>query len=122
MLTGGITRRDTADAVLADGVALIGMGTAIAVTPDLPNRWREGREADGQLRPVTWSDKTLAAAAGNALVRRQLRRMARGLDPALGARPALALVADQLAQRRALRQYRSWLPNASSAARLRAVR
>jgi len=36
MLTGGITRRETAETVLASGVALVGMGTAIAVTPDLP--------------------------------------------------------------------------------------
>ena len=109
MLTGGITRRATAEDVLAGGVAMVGMGTAVAATPDLPNRWRDGREADGQLRRVTWSDRTLAAAAGMALVRHQMRRTARGLDPALGTRPALALVADRLAQQRALRRYRRWL-------------
>jgi 2,4-dienoyl-CoA reductase-like NADH-dependent reductase (Old Yellow Enzyme family) len=109
MLTGGITRRETAEKVLAGGVAMVGVGTALAITPDLPNRWREGREAGRQLRPVTWSDKTLASAAGMALVRRQLRRIARGLDPAPGARPAIALASDQLAQRRARRHYRSWL-------------
>ena len=38
MLTGGITRRETAEAALANGIAVVGMGTAIAVTPDLPNR------------------------------------------------------------------------------------
>jgi 2,4-dienoyl-CoA reductase-like NADH-dependent reductase (Old Yellow Enzyme family) len=114
MLTGGITRRETAHKVLASGVALIGMGTALAVTPDLPYRWREGREADGQLRPVAWSDKTLASAAGMAVVRRQMRRIVRGLDPSLCARPALSLVADQLVQRRALRRYRSWLRQASA--------
>jgi hypothetical protein len=114
MLTGGITRRDTAENVLANGIAVVGMGTALAVTPDLPDRWREGREADGQLRPVTWPDKTLASAAGMALVRHQMRRIARGLDPALGTRPAFALVSDQLVQRRALRRYRSWLQQASA--------
>jgi hypothetical protein len=44
-----------------------------------------------------------------ALARYQMRRMARGLDPALSVGPAFALVADQLVQRRALRRYRSWL-------------
>jgi 2,4-dienoyl-CoA reductase-like NADH-dependent reductase (Old Yellow Enzyme family) len=109
MLTGGITRRATAEKILAGGVALVGMGTALAVTPDLPNRWRKGREADGQLRPVTWSDKTLSSAASLALVRHQMRRIARGLQPILSTRPACAFVADQLVQRRALRRYRSWL-------------
>src|SRR6202030_974490 len=58
MLTGGITRRETAEAVLARGVALIDMATAMAVTPALPDRWRAGLEATERLEPVTWSDKT----------------------------------------------------------------
>jgi 2,4-dienoyl-CoA reductase-like NADH-dependent reductase (Old Yellow Enzyme family) len=109
MLTGGITRRETAEKALANGVAMIGMATALAVTPDLPGRWRAGREAAGQLRPVTWSDKTLASAASMALVRHQMRRIARGRNPALRTHPVHALACDQLAQRRALRRYRSWL-------------
>ncbi|MFF4958903.1 NADH:flavin oxidoreductase/NADH oxidase family protein [Streptomyces sp. NPDC001222] len=110
MLTGGITRRDTAEKVLDSGVALIGMGTALAVTPDLPDRWRHGREADRQLRPVTWSDKALASAAGMAQVRHQMRRIARGSNPAPGTHPAYALISERRQQRRALRRYRAWLP------------
>ncbi|MFF4342939.1 NADH:flavin oxidoreductase/NADH oxidase family protein [Kitasatospora sp. NPDC001540] len=110
MLTGGITRRATAEQVLADGVAVVGMGTALAVTPDLPNRWVNGREADRQMRPVTWKDKPLASAASMAQVRRQLRRIARGAEPKPGTHPAVALIAEQRQQRRALRRYRAWLP------------
>jgi 2,4-dienoyl-CoA reductase-like NADH-dependent reductase (Old Yellow Enzyme family) len=109
MLTGGITRRETAEAVLASGVALIGMGTAIAVTPDLPNRWREGMEATQQLKPVTWSDRTLASAASMSLVRHQMRRITRGADPTGRTHPLHALVCDQRSQRRALGRYRAWL-------------
>ena len=109
MLTGGITRRETAEKALANGVAMVGMATALAVTPDLPDRWRVGKEAAGRLRPVNWSDKTLASAAGMALVRHQMRRIARGRHPALGTHPVRAMACDQLAQRRALRRYRSWL-------------
>lgn len=69
MLTGGISRRDTAERVLANNVAVIGMGTALAANPDLPNRWRESRDATGRLKPVTWSDKSLADLAGMAQVR-----------------------------------------------------
>jgi hypothetical protein len=85
------------------------MGTALAVAPDLPNRWHAGGEAPGQLRPVPWSDKILASAAGMALVRYQLRRIAGERQPALRTHPAHALACDQLIQRRALRRYRSWL-------------
>jgi 2,4-dienoyl-CoA reductase-like NADH-dependent reductase (Old Yellow Enzyme family) len=109
MLTGGISRRETAERVLAGGVAVAGMGTALAITPDLPSRWREGGQPTGQLRPVTWPDKTLAAAASMALVRHQMRRITRGRDPVAGIHPAHALACEQLAQHRALRRYRSWL-------------
>lgn len=33
MLTGGITQRVTAERVLDSGVAVVGIGTALAVTP-----------------------------------------------------------------------------------------
>jgi hypothetical protein len=88
---------------------VVGVATAMAVTLDLPDRWRAGEDVARRLRPVTWSDKILASAAGMALVRYQLRRIARGTDPVLGTRPAHALVCDILDQNRALRPYRSWL-------------
>ncbi|MCQ4205671.1 NADH:flavin oxidoreductase/NADH oxidase family protein [Streptomyces longispororuber] len=109
MLTGGITRRETAETVLASGVALVGMGTALSITPDLPDRWRSDREADRQLRPATWSDKALASAATMAQVRHQMRRIAHGRSPRPGTHPAHALLREQLQQRRALRRYRTWL-------------
>jgi 2,4-dienoyl-CoA reductase-like NADH-dependent reductase (Old Yellow Enzyme family) len=109
MLTGGISRRETAEAVLSSGVAMIGMGTAIGVTPDLPNRWRSGREASEHLKPVSWSDKTLASAASMALVRHQMRRITRGQDPTGKTHPLYALACDRREQRRALGRYRAWL-------------
>jgi 2,4-dienoyl-CoA reductase-like NADH-dependent reductase (Old Yellow Enzyme family) len=109
MLTGGISRRETAEAVLESGVAMVGMGTAIAVTPDLPNRWRAGREATHRLKPINWSDRTLASAASMSLVRHQMRRITRGKDPTGRTHPLHAFVCDQRAQRRALGRYRAWL-------------
>ncbi|MFE1147789.1 2,4-dienoyl-CoA reductase [Streptomyces albidoflavus] len=109
MLTGGITRRATAQRVLDSGVAVVGMGTALAVTPDLPDRWRQGREAERAMRPVNWSDKALASAASMAQVRHRMRRLARGSSPRPGTHPAVALVSEQRRQRAALRTYRAWL-------------
>ena len=109
MLTGGITRRETAEQVLASGVDVVGMGTAIAVTPDLPDRWRRGLESTERLKPVIWSDKTLASAANMALVRHQMRRITRGKHPTGKIHPVHALVCDQRTKRRALRRYRAWL-------------
>ncbi|MEU2678157.1 NADH:flavin oxidoreductase/NADH oxidase family protein [Streptomyces sp. NPDC007107] len=116
MLTGGITKRATAEKVLDSGVAVIGMGTALAVTPDLPDRWSRGREADRQMRPVNWSDKALASAASMAQVRHQMRRLARGSSPRPGTHPAIALISEGRRQRTALRSYRAWLSKRKSAA------
>jgi 2,4-dienoyl-CoA reductase-like NADH-dependent reductase (Old Yellow Enzyme family) len=109
MLTGGITKRATAEKVLDSGVAVIGMGTALAVTPDLPDRWGQGREADRRMRPLNWSDKALASVAGMAQVRHQMRRLARGSNPRPGTHPVIALISEQHKQRKALRNYRAWL-------------
>ncbi|GAB2519774.1 NADH:flavin oxidoreductase/NADH oxidase family protein [Nocardia heshunensis] len=111
MLTGGITRRATAERVLSSKVAVIGMGTALAVTPDLPARWRDNLEATTTLRPITWSDKSLASIAGMAQVRHQMRRLAGSRNPSPTIHPAYALITDQLLQSRALRRYRRWLTN-----------
>jgi hypothetical protein len=116
MLTGGITRRETAQHVLANGVELVGMAAAMAVTPELPNHCREGREATTRLKPVSWSDKTLASAASMALVRHQMRRITRGKHPTGKTHPLHALVCDQRNQRRALSRYRDWLENGGSTA------
>ncbi|KOX01589.1 MULTISPECIES: NADH:flavin oxidoreductase/NADH oxidase family protein [unclassified Streptomyces] len=115
MLTGGITRRATAEKVLDSGVAVIGMGTALAVTPDLPDRWGRKREADRQIRQVNWSDKALASAASMALVRHQMRRLARGSGTRPGTHPAIALVSERRLQRKALRGYRTWLSKRQNA-------
>jgi 2,4-dienoyl-CoA reductase-like NADH-dependent reductase (Old Yellow Enzyme family) len=109
MLTGGISRRETADRALAKNVAMVGMGTALAVTPDLPHRWRETQDVTRALRPVRWKNKLLAVAASMAMVRHQLRRMAKGDNPTPGVRPTWALAVDLLVQRRALRNYTRWL-------------
>jgi 2,4-dienoyl-CoA reductase-like NADH-dependent reductase (Old Yellow Enzyme family) len=114
MLTGGISQRDTAEKVLANGVSMVGMATALAVTPDLANRWRAGQDVHRRLRPITWTDKALASAASMALARFQLRRIARGKDPVLGTRPWFAFLCDNADQNRALRHYRAWLQEATS--------
>ncbi|TVY02746.1 NADH:flavin oxidoreductase/NADH oxidase family protein [Mycolicibacterium porcinum] len=118
MLTGGITRHQTAERVLASGVAVVGMATALAETPDLPARWRRGVEATGRLKPVTWSDKPLASIASMAMVRYQMRRLGAGKTPALGVGPAFALAVDQLVSRRALRGYSRWLKSRPRPARV----
>jgi 2,4-dienoyl-CoA reductase-like NADH-dependent reductase (Old Yellow Enzyme family) len=109
MLTGGIVRRPVAEEVLASGIDLVGMGTALAVDPDLPSKWRTDADARIELRPVRLKDKAIASAASMARVRYQLRRVGRGRATRPGTNPLLAYLREEPLRRAALRRYRSWL-------------
>lgn len=109
MLTGGIVRRPVAEEVLAGGIELVGMGSALAVDPDLPNRWRQDATAKVELTPVIIKDKAVASAAGMARIRQQLRRLGTNRRPRPGISPKLALIKETVLQQFALRRYRTWL-------------
>lgn len=109
MLTGGISRRPVADAVLAGGIDIVGMGTALAVDPELPTRWRHDDEAAVVLTPVHIDDKAVASMASMARVRQQLRRLGAGRPTRPGMAPKVALARELVLQRFALRRYRRWL-------------
>ncbi|KFU76587.1 2,4-dienoyl-CoA reductase [Amycolatopsis lurida NRRL 2430] len=109
MLTGGVVRRPVAEEVLASGVELVGMGSALAVDPELPAKWRHDKEARVELEPVRIVDKAVASAASMARVRRQLRRLGAGRPTKPGIDPKLALVVETVLQAVALRRYRTWL-------------
>jgi 2,4-dienoyl-CoA reductase-like NADH-dependent reductase (Old Yellow Enzyme family) len=116
MTTGGISRKAVAQQVLDSGIALAGIATALAVVPDLPHQWRDGREPVALMPQVTWKDKVLVALAQMALVKRRLRALGAG-RAALGRySPLFTLIADQFRQRSLTKRYRRWHTQQRSAA------
>ena len=114
MVTGGIRRLEIAEQVLASGVALVGMATALALQPDLPRTWREcNSTAAPMLKPIAWRNKALDSAANMAVVRQQLKRLSRGAAPKANASAAWALLCNQWEMRGRSQQYRAWV-NAQS--------
>jgi len=109
MTTGGIRRRAVAETVLAGGVALAGIATALADAPDLPADWLAGRDRDVAPLQVAWKDKGMAGLAVMALVKRRLRAVAAGEGAARAYSPLFTLIADQLRTRRLTTRYRGWL-------------
>ncbi|MBV8380257.1 MAG: NADH:flavin oxidoreductase/NADH oxidase family protein [Paucibacter sp.] len=107
MTTGGIRRRAIAERVVASGIAVVGLGTALAYEPDLPQRWQAG-EALAEPVAVSWKDKALASLATMATVRRQLHRMGAGRAPSNRVSPLASLLLDQLSARRLTRRYLAW--------------
>ena len=109
MTTGGIRRLAVAEQVIAQGVAMVGMATALTIVPDLPSRWRAGEQTEANLPPVTWSDKTLAALATMSVIKRQLRLLGARRNSKPHASPLLSLILDRLRVKRLTRRYRVWL-------------
>ncbi|KVN00653.1 NADH:flavin oxidoreductase/NADH oxidase family protein [Burkholderia stagnalis] len=110
MTTGGIRRQAVAESVLAEGVAVVGMATALACVPDLPTRWRSGQAIDAPGVHVRWRDKAAAGLATMALVKRRLRAIAAGRRPRRRYSAVLTLVLDQLRMRKLTQRYRQWSP------------
>jgi 2,4-dienoyl-CoA reductase-like NADH-dependent reductase (Old Yellow Enzyme family) len=109
MTTGGISRRAVAEQVLAGGVAVVGMATALAAAPDLPREWQAGREPAASLPAVDWKDKVLTSLARMALVRRRIHALGRGGEDTTSYSPLFTLVLDQLRGVKLSRRYRAWM-------------
>ena len=85
---------------------MAGIGTALAVEPQLVKHWREGRNSHPQLPPILWKRKPLAALASMAVVKFQLHRLSRGRKPRPQVSAVWALILDRLYIGRRTRQYR----------------
>lgn len=109
MTTGGISRIAVAEEVLAKGVAVAGLGTALAMCPELPNKWRSGRDEDHLQPKIGLKDKVLAALATMAVIRRQLQRVGAGKAPLPDANTIFSIVRDQLRGKRLTKRYRRWI-------------
>ncbi|WP_028081411.1 NADH:flavin oxidoreductase/NADH oxidase family protein [Solimonas soli] len=109
MVTGGIRRREVAEKVIESGVAMAGIATALAIEPNLPRNWRNGKSDAPALKPITWKNKPLAATAHMAAVKYQLTRLSHCRRTAPGVSPLWALILSQLAMKRRAKRYRLWM-------------
>lgn len=109
MVTGGIRRYAVVEQVLASGVAMAGMATALAVNPRLPRDWQRDASGVPELRPVSFKNKTLASVATMAMVKHQLRRLGRGRRTNPQVAPVWALLQQQLGAQAQTRRYRRWM-------------
>eukprot|EP01133_Synstelium_polycarpum_P021689 gene21689-26059_t len=95
MVTGGIRRYPVVEQVLASGIAMAGMGTALAIDPQLPKAWLSDRSASPALKAIPWKNKVLSSIAYMAMVKYQLRRLSQGKPARPNVAPALALLVQQ---------------------------
>lgn len=106
MVTGGIRRLPVVEQVLASGVAMAGIATALAINPALPSQWQAGQDSRAELAPIRWKHKALASLAYMAVVKFQMRQLSRGGRPNPQVSPLRALLLEQLKSARRTRQYK----------------
>ncbi|MDD2057381.1 NADH:flavin oxidoreductase/NADH oxidase family protein [Pseudomonas sp. GD03860] len=115
MVTGGIRRMPVVEQVLAGGVAMAGIASALAVDPALPRRWQAGQvQASAELGPIHWKRKAFAAMAYMAVVKAHMRRLAEGKRPAAKVSPLWALVQEQCGTLIRARRYRRLMSHRSA--------
>ncbi|WMT73033.1 NADH:flavin oxidoreductase/NADH oxidase family protein [Bradyrhizobium sp. Ash2021] len=117
MVTGGIRRRAVAEQALKPsggrpGVAMVGIASAMAFEPKLPERWKRGEALEIDIPRVGWRNKAYASLARMALVKLQLRRLGKRRQPKADASPLLALIRQQIITKRRTRLYRAWVSQA----------
>ncbi len=109
MVTGGIRRIEVANAVIESGVEMAGIATAIAICPDLPNRWQAGETPAPAMKPIKMKDKALASAAQMSAVRFQMKKLSKGKRTNPNVWPLYALVSSELEAKSRAKQYRNWI-------------
>lgn len=109
MVTGGIRRKAIAQKVLDSNISMVGIATALAVNPDLPNEWKANIEQSNQIKPILWSNKVLASVANMAVVRYQLQRLSHAKKTKPNASAWLVLIRNQVEMIQKAYQYRKWI-------------
>jgi 2,4-dienoyl-CoA reductase-like NADH-dependent reductase (Old Yellow Enzyme family) len=108
MTTGGVRRLAVAEDVLTHGIDVVGMGTALAMNPSLPNDWKKDSQLSAHNPLVQWKDKTLSAIATMAVIKRQLQRIGQGKQPKLNASPLFSLIRDRIRLKKLTKRYQDY--------------
>lgn len=106
MVTGGIRRATVASEVIQQGIEMVGIATALAIAPQLPNDWRAGKSTAPALPPIQWKNKVMASLANIAAVKYQLRKLSEGKAPSPSVSPLRTLILQQIDTARRTRRYR----------------
>ena len=96
MITGGIKRKSVADQVIAEGVDMVGIATALAIEPALVDKWRNGSHVTPELAAITWKNKPLASVANMAMVKYQLTRLSKNKQANPNVWPIWAFIKQQI--------------------------
>ena len=110
MVTGGVTKRGTAEDALADGqVAMIGSARAMGYNPNIPNDWELGQNLHVPLPVVKWKNPLYKGLANMAMTKMNLYRMGDGQPPKMKPSPFFSTLKQQIKNGAQTKRYKRWL-------------
>jgi len=110
MVTGGVTKKETATAALAEGdIDMVGIARAMAFDPELPNHWQNGSDQPVAIPMPGWKSKAFASMATMAMTKAQLYRMGDGKPLFKKQNAFLATIKQQMRTGQQTKRYKKWL-------------
>ncbi len=110
MVTGGITKRSTAETALESGaVEIVGIARALGFNPHIAKDWEAGQNLDIEMNLSTSKNKTIRVLSGMAMTKANLYRMGAGKLPKNKMSPMLSIIKQQMKQGKQTKTYRRWL-------------
>lgn len=110
MVTGGVTRRETAETVIDSGdVDIVGIARAFGFNPALPNDWIAGQKLDVAIHKANWKNKALQGLATMALTKAQLYRLGDGKPVKKKQSPLFATIRQEMRKSAQTKRYKKWL-------------
>jgi 2,4-dienoyl-CoA reductase-like NADH-dependent reductase (Old Yellow Enzyme family) len=108
MVSGGVCARASAEAIISEGIEMVGLATALVFEPYLPVLWQL-QEHVVERPALHWKNEKLANAAWMGVVRRIFHRLGKDVPTGRALSPLLSLVMDRFRRKALLKRYRDWL-------------
>ena len=110
MVTGGITKKETAEMALDSGaVEIVGIARALGFNPHIAKDWADGKNLDVVMNLSKSTNKTIRVLSGMAMTKANLYRMGNGKLPKTKMNPMLSIIKQQIKQGKQTKTYRKWL-------------
>ena len=110
MVTGGITKRETAEMVMQSGaVEIVGIARAYGFNPHIARDWQAGNSPEITMPLSNSKNKTFKVLSGMAMTKANLYAMGNGKMPKVKMSPLMAVIKGQIKQGKLTKQYRAWL-------------
>ena len=110
MVTGGITKKSTAEMVLNSGaVEIVGIARAMGYNPSLPINWKNGKNLATDLSLSKSRHKSFRAMADLATTKANLYDMGKGVFPKTKRNSFVSIARHQHLLAKRTRDYQKWL-------------